>query len=74
VATYTLKKIAAKAYQKEEWTSNIMMIRVGNLIVINTYASEGWKAEITNSVTRLSRQCLTDGLDVIAVGDFNIIP
>ena len=51
-----------------------MLIRVGNLIVINTYVSEGWKLDIVNSVTRLSRQCVTDGLDVIVVGDFNLVP
>ena len=51
-----------------------MLIRVGNLIVINIYVSEGWKSEIINNVTRLSRQCMTDGLDVIVVGDFNLVP
>ena len=51
-----------------------MLIRVGNLIVINVYVSEGWKKDITNNVTNLSRQCVTDGLDVIVVGDFNLIP
>ena len=55
VAIYTQKKIAAKAYLKEHWTSNIMLIRVGNLIVINTYVSEGWKREITSNVKNLSR-------------------
>ena len=55
VATYTQKKINAKAYLKEHWTSNIMLIRVGNLVVINTYVSEGWKKEITNKVKSLSR-------------------
>jgi endonuclease/exonuclease/phosphatase family metal-dependent hydrolase len=69
-----LKKIAAKAYQKEIWTSNYMMIRIGNLIVINVYVSEGWKREIINTVTNLSRQCVTDGLDVMVMGDFNLIP
>ena len=74
VATYTKKVIAAKAYQKEEWSSTLMMIRVGDLIIMNVYVCEGWKHEIINTVTRLSRQCVTDGLNVMVMGDFNLIP
>ena len=55
VATYTKKIIAAKAFLKEEWSSTLMMIRVGDLIIMNVYVSEGWKNEIVNTVTRLSR-------------------
>ena len=43
VATYTRKTIAAKAFLKEEWSSNLMMIRLGDLIIMNVYVSEGWK-------------------------------
>ena len=43
MATYTKKIISAKAYQKEEWSSTLMMIRLGDLIIMNVYVSEGWK-------------------------------
>ena len=74
VATYTKKSLAAKAYLKEEWSSIIMLIRIGNLVIINVYVSEGWKNDILNSVSRLSRQCVTDGFDIMVMGDFNLIP
>ena len=74
VATYTKKIIAAKAFLKEEWSSTLMMVRVGDLIIMNVYVSEGWKNEILNTVSRLSRQCVTDGLNVMVMGDFNLIP
>jgi hypothetical protein len=74
VATYSLKRISAKAFLKEEWSSTLMMIRVGNLVVINVYVCEGWKNEIINTMSRLSRQCVTDGLDIMVVGDFNLVP
>ena len=74
VAIYSRKSIAAKAYLKEEWSSTTMLIRIGNLIIINVYVSEGWKNDILKTVTNHSRQCVTDGLDVIVVGDFNLIP
>jgi hypothetical protein len=74
VATYTRKNINAKAFLKEEWTSTIMLIRLGDLIIMNVYVSEGWKNEILNTVIRLSRQCVTDGLNIIVMGDFNLIP
>ena len=51
-----------------------MMVRVGDLIIMNVYVSEGWKHEILNTVNRLSRQCVTDGLKVMVMGDFNLIP
>ena len=74
MATYTKKVIAAKAYQKEEWSSTLMMIRVADLVIMNVYVSEGWKHEILNTVNRLSRQCVTDGLNIMVMGDFNLIP
>ena len=51
-----------------------MMIRIGDLVIMNVYVSEGWKNEIVNTVTRLSRQCVTDGLGIMTMGDFNLIP
>ena len=74
MATYTKKVMAAKAYQKEEWSSTLMMVRIGDLIIMNVYVCEGWKLEIINTVSRLSRQCVTDGLNVMVMGDFNLIP